>query len=407
MVNVVGGFETGRRPFKKGKNKKKKKVQSTGSGLAKKKNKTDMSKVECFHCKKQGHWKRNCSLYIATLDPNRPNKKKKQQAVAATGIYMMNPCNFSQCDISNWVLDTGSPTHICNSLQGLQVRQRFKNGERFLNVGDGSSVPVLALGVVELCLETFSVVLSDCHYCPSFLLNVISVGQLATEGYEFSIKNDILNIIMNGVLIMQGQLKNGIYTLLRPVSVVYTSGKRSREDNVNDIYLWHCRLGHINKNRITRLVKEGLLDLSDCESLPTCESCLLGKMTKSPFTGKGERARELLGLVHTDVCGPMNVSAKGGYSYFIPFTDDLSRYGYVFLLRHKSESIEMFNRYRNEIKKQTGKSIKILRCDRGGEYLYSEFLTYLGENRILSLWNRTLLDMVRSMMSFATPPESF
>ena len=203
---------------------------------------------------------------------------------------MMNPCNFSQCDISNWVLDTGSPTHICNSLQGLQVRQRFKNGERFLNVGDGSSVPVLALGVVELFLETFSVVLSDCHYCPSFLLNVISVGQLATEGYEFSIKNDILNIIMNGVLIMQGQLKNGIYTLLRPASVVYTSGKRSREDNVNDIYLWHCRLGHINKNRITRLVKEGLLDLSDCESLPTCESCLLGKMTKSPFTGKGERA---------------------------------------------------------------------------------------------------------------------
>ena len=66
----------------------------------------------------------------------------------------------------------------------------------------------------------------------------------------------------------------------------------------------------------------------------------------------------------------------------------------------------MFNRYRNEIKKQTGKSIKILQCDRGGEYLSSEFLTYLGENRILSLWNRTLLDMVRSMMSFATLPES-
>ena len=78
VVNVVGGSETGRRPFKKGKNKKKnKKVQSTGSGQAKKKNKIDMSKAECFHCKKQGHWKRNCPLYVATLDPNRPNKKKK------------------------------------------------------------------------------------------------------------------------------------------------------------------------------------------------------------------------------------------------------------------------------------------------------------------------------------------
>ena len=68
---------------------------------------------------------------------------------------------------------------------------------------------------------------------------------------------------------------------------MYTFGKRSRLDDVNDTYLWHCRLGHINKNMITRL-EEGLLDLSVCESLPTCESCLLGKMTKSPFTGKGE-----------------------------------------------------------------------------------------------------------------------
>ena len=99
------------------------------------------------------------------------------------------------------------------------------------------------------------------------------------------------------------------------------------------------------------MVKEGLLDLSDCESLPTCESCLLGKMIKSPFTGKGERAYDLLSLVHTDVCGPMSVSARGGYRYFITFTDDLSRYGYIFLMRHKSESFEMFKRYRNEVEK--------------------------------------------------------
>ena len=91
-------------------------------------------------------------------------------------------------------------------------------------------------------------------------------------------------------------------------------------------------------------------------------------------------------------------------------------------MRHKYESYEMFKRYRNEVEKQTGKSIKILRSDRGGEYLSSEFLTYLGENGILSQWtppgtpqlngvserrNRTLLDMVRSMMSFATLPVSF
>ena len=45
-------------------------------------------------------------------------------------------------------------------------------------------------------------------------------------------------------------------------------------------------------------MEEGLLDLSDCESLPTCESCLLANITRSPFTGKGERAEEFLGLIH-------------------------------------------------------------------------------------------------------------
>ena len=95
-------------------------------------------------------------------------------------------------------------------------------------MGDGSLVPVLALGVVQLGLESVNVILSECHFCPSFMLNVISVGRLAREGYEFAIKNDILDIIMNCVVIMQGQLNNGIYTLLRPVNVVCTTGKRPR-----------------------------------------------------------------------------------------------------------------------------------------------------------------------------------
>ena len=290
-------------------------------------------------------------------------------------------------------------------------------------MGNGNAVPVLALGVLELFFESYKITLNDCHYSPSFLLNVISVGLLANENYEFSIKNNVCSIIMNGLNVLNGSLVNGIYLLSQPVTVMSTSScKRPRIDNVNEAYLWHCRLGHINKNRINKLIEEGLLSVSDCESLPTCESCLIGKMTKSPFKGKGERASDILGLVHTDVCGPMNTSARGGFRYFITFTDDLSRYGYVYLMRHKSDSFEMFKRYRNEVEKQTRKEIKILRSDRGGEYLSSEFLTYLEENGILSQWtppmipqlngvserrNRTLLDMVRSMMGLASLPESF
>ena len=81
-------------------------------------------------------------------------------------------------------------------------------------------------------------------------------------------------------------------------------------------------------------------------------------MTKRPFSAKGVRAIVPLELVHTDVCGPINVQARGGYEYFITFIDDYSRYGYVYLMRHKSEALEKFKEYRAETEKQLDKNIK-------------------------------------------------
>ena len=89
-------------------------------------------------------------------------------------------------------------------------------------------------------------------------------------------------------------------------------------------------------------------------------------MTKAPFAGHSERASDLLGLIHTDVCGPISSIARGGYQYFITFTDDFSRYGYIYLMRHKSESFEKFKLFKNKVQNQLGKNIKTLRSDRGG-----------------------------------------
>ena len=72
-VNFVGGsISGGRRSLKKGKKKKNKKVHH--APVQTERFKPDQSNAEYFFCKKKGHWKRNCSLYIATLDPNRQNK---------------------------------------------------------------------------------------------------------------------------------------------------------------------------------------------------------------------------------------------------------------------------------------------------------------------------------------------
>ena len=150
---------------------------------------------------------------------------------------------------------------------------------------------VLALGILKLVFESHTIVLNDCHFCPSFFLNIISVGLLTKNDYEILIKKQVCNIIMNDVTIFCGHLNNDVYMLSQPVNIVYSIGKHPRLDSVSDIYLWHYKLGHINKNRINRLTEEEIFEVSDCESLLTCEFCLLGKMTSHLLLKK---MRELL-----------------------------------------------------------------------------------------------------------------
>ena len=77
--------------------------------------------------------------------------------------------------------------------------------------------------------------------------------------------------------------------------------------NVSNLkYLWHLRLGHIADDRITKLEKLGILSHIESSSNPTCEACIQGKMTRSPFFGQMARAKEILEIIHSDVCKPFN-----------------------------------------------------------------------------------------------------
>ncbi|KAL0416569.1 UNVERIFIED_CONTAM: Retrovirus-related Pol polyprotein from transposon RE2 [Sesamum latifolium] len=130
------------------------------------------------------------------------------------------------------------------------------------------------------------------------------------------------------------------------------------------------------------------IELKDCYFVPSMVKNIISismeKMTKKPFVGQSAIAKGLLDLVHTDVCGPLSIPARGGFSYFITFTDDHSRYGYVYLMRYKSEAF--------------GREWDSLSVDSS----WTPQLNGVAERR-----NRTLLDMVRSMMSFTELPPSF
>ena len=99
---------------------------------------------------------------------------------------------------------------------------------------------------------------------------------------------------------------------------------------------------------MSRLAKQSLLGNSKKVELSTCEHCLKGKLTRKLF-GKATKAEFPLQLIHSDVCGPINVRARHGAYYFITFIDDYSRYGLVYLISHKSEALSCFKNFMNMV----------------------------------------------------------
>jgi hypothetical protein len=119
-----------------------------------------------------------------------------------------------------------------------------------------------------------------------------------------------------------------------------------------------------------------------------------------------------------------------GYDSFITFTDDYSRYGYIYPIKERSEALDKFKIFKAEVKNHHNKKIKIVRSDRGGEYygrhtpygqILGPFAKFLQENDIVTQYstpgepqqngvaerrNRTLIDMVKSKISYSELPIS-
>ncbi|KAK1604804.1 hypothetical protein QYE76_028477 [Lolium multiflorum] len=393
MVNKTTSFK--KQGKSKGKNKKSGKKAATPPVKPKSGPKPDAE------CKEKGHWKRNCSKYLASEE---------------------RPCQEEER--STWVFDTGSVAHICNSKQELKNKRQLLKDEVTMRVGNGSKVNVIAVGTLPLHLPSGLVLsLNNCYYVPALSMNIISGSCLMQDGYSFKSENNGCSIFMNNIFYGRAPQKNGLFLLDLDSSNTHIHNIDAKRIKLNDnsTYMWHCRLGHIGVKRMKKLHTDGLLESLDFESLDRCEACLMGKMTKTPFLGMMERATDLLEIIHTDVCGPMSVVSRGGYRYVLTFTDDLSRYGYIYLMKHKSETFEKFKEFQSEVENQRNKKIKFLRSDRGGEYLSYEFSMHLKKCGILSQLtppgtpqrngvserrNRTLLDMTAAFTLNRAPSKS-
>ncbi|GJX74385.1 putative RNA-directed DNA polymerase [Tanacetum coccineum] len=140
------------------------------------------------------------------------------------------------------------------------------------------------------------------------------------------------------------------------------SNKRAKY-GLDSYYLWHYHLGHINKKRMDMLQRDGLLQPTNYESHEKCKSCISGKMARKLFPHQVERAKDLLGLIHTDV-------------------------------------------FQNEVENQPGKKIKAIRSKKEGEYLSHEFVNHMKSYaRILNMVSTKKVDRTPYEIWHGKPPK--
>nr|GFB34114.1 hypothetical protein [Tanacetum cinerariifolium] len=221
------------------------------------------------------------------------------------------------------------------------------------------------------------IVLNNCHYAPSITRGVIYVSLLYEDGFVNRYVDNKIQVSRNNVVYFSAIPRDGIFeidlsnSLTNESSIYAVSNKRAKLD-LDSALLWHCRLGHISKKRIKKLQHDRLLDSSVLRAFEKCVSCMSGKMARKPYTHQVKRAKNLLGLIHTDVCGPFKIMSRQRASNFFTFTDDFSHHlkdhG---IIAHRTPS---YTPQHNGVSKRR---------------------------------NKTLLDMVRSMMSQTTLPKYF
>ena len=119
------------------------------------------------------------------------------------------------------------------------------------------------------------------------------------------------------------------------------------------------------------------LTLISSRKLSFYEACVEGKQHKSKFNTSTSKCSEILGLIHSDVCGKVDPSSLGGAQYFFTFIDDCSRYTWVYVLKSKDKVLKKFKEWKCITEKSLGQKVKILRTDNGGKYTSKEFENFL------------------------------
>ncbi|KAH9760757.1 Integrase catalytic domain-containing protein [Citrus sinensis] len=204
--------------------------------------------------------------------------------------------------------------------------------------------------------------------------NLLSLGQIDNHGYKTHVENGIMKIVKGALVLMKAEKIGANLFMLKGETLqeadacVASNGKEST-------MMWHLKLGHMSEQGLKILSERKLLPGLKSVSLPFCEHCVISKQNRLKFSRSIARSKCILDLIHSDIWESPDIS-MGGAKYMVTFIDDYSRRCWVYPIKKKSDVFPVFKEYKARVELESGKKIKCLRTDNGGEYTDGEFLAF-------------------------------
>ncbi|KAH9726030.1 retrovirus-related pol polyprotein from transposon RE1 [Citrus sinensis] len=307
-----------------------------------------------------------------------------------------------------WYLDSGATHHLTNNMANMNIREEFKGSDQLV-IGNGQGLSITHVGDAcftykgsNAAYKPTHILLKNMLLVPDITKNLLSISKLTTDNnLSIEFVGDVCYVkdSLTRQVLLKGLAEKGLYKLIlkpseyvpssflcqsshiQPLSMLSACSLHSHvlnntqnnafssvflcnaSDNKvsspnsscnglnNKAILLHRRFGHPNSQILMHLLKnDASVNLSSNNIKQAlnqiCEACQMGKSHKLHFSSIEIKTTKALELIHTDLWGPSPIPSREGYTYYISFVDDFSRYTWIYPLKLKSEALEVFKLFK-------------------------------------------------------------
>ncbi|GKE42540.1 putative gag-pol polyprotein, identical, partial [Tanacetum coccineum] len=319
--------------------------------------------VQCQHCKKYGHRDVDCW--------NKPKSEQHRANFSETSeerLFMAySPVNAPNTENNVWYIDSGCSNHMCGARSMFKELDESQRKE--VTLGNDWKMKVEGKGSVAIKTTQGNVkLLYDVEHVPSLAHNLLSVGQLMCSGHSILFDDDSCVI----------------------------KDKKSGKVVAN---MTQNRIFPFDISTVESFDLVAGASLPKIDNIDFCEGCVYGKQSRPSFpVGNSMRGAASLDLIHANLCGPMSIDSIGGKAF------------------------DYFKKFKSYVEKQSGRNIKVLQTDMGGEFMSTEFITFCEkhgihkeltapytpqQNGVAERKNHMIVEMARSMMNVKCVPKTF